>query len=59
MCTINDNHMMYGTSDMECKGHNFLTFWTFFCPFTQLWTQKIKILKKVEKNPEDLIILQT
>ena len=26
MCTINDNHMMYGSSDMERDGHNFLSF---------------------------------
>ena len=29
--------------------HNFLSFWTVFCPFTPLWTQKIKILKKWKK----------
>ena len=43
ICTINDNHMMYGSWDMECNGQNFLSFWTIFCPFT---AQKIKILKK-------------
>ena len=46
MCTINDNHMMYGSWDMEHNRHNFLSFWTIFCPFTPLWTQKIKILEK-------------
>ena len=30
-------------------GHNFLSFWTIFCPFTPLTTQKIKILKKGKK----------
>ena len=34
LCTINDNHMMYGSWDMECDKHNFLSFWTVFCPFT-------------------------
>ena len=58
ICTINDNHMMYGSWDMECNRQNFLSFWTVFCPFTPLWTQKIKIFKKVEKIPEDIIILQ-
>ena len=24
MCTINDNHMMNGSLDMECNEHNFL-----------------------------------
>ena len=45
ICTINDNHMMYGSWDMEYNRHNFLPFWTIFCPFTPLWTQKIKIFK--------------
>ena len=44
MCTINDNHMMYGSWDIECNGQNFLSFWTTFCTFTPLTTQKIKIL---------------
>ena len=30
MCTMNDNHMMYGSWDMECDGQNFLSFWTIF-----------------------------
>ena len=54
MCTINDNHMMYGSWDMECDGQNFLSFWTVFCPFTPLTTQKIKILKKWKKHLEIL-----
>ena len=44
MCTINDNHMMYGSWDMECDRHNFLSFGPFFalylfCPFTvpEIW----------------------
>ena len=46
ICTINYNHMMYGSWDMEHDRQNFLSFWTIFCPFTPLTTQKIKILKK-------------
>ena len=46
MCTLNDNHMMYGPRDTKCNWQNFLSFWTIFCPFTPLITQKIKILKK-------------
>ena len=46
-----------GSRDMECDRYNFLSFWTFFCPFTLLRTQKVKILKKWKK-PEDIIILQ-
>ena len=29
-CTINDNHMMYGSWDVECDRQNFLSFWTIF-----------------------------
>ena len=32
MCTINENNMMYGSSDMEQD--NFLSFGTVFCAFT-------------------------
>ena len=39
ICTINDNHMMYESSDMERDGQNLL-------PFYPLTTQKTKILKK-------------
>ena len=52
MCTINDNHMMYGFWDMERDRQNFLSFWTIFCPFTLLTAQKIKIFKKWKKHPE-------
>ena len=48
--TTNENHMMYGSWDI---GHNrpiFLLFWTIFCPFTPLTTQKIKLLKKTNKK---------
>ena len=46
LCTINDNHIMYGSWDMESDEQNFLSFWTIFCPFNPLTTRKIKILKK-------------
>ena len=58
MCTINANHMMYGSWDIERDGHNVLSFWTIFRPFTTPTTQKIKILKKGKKNPGFAIILQ-
>ena len=45
MCTINDNHMMYGSWDMECNRQNLFSFWIVFCSFTPLTTRKIKILK--------------
>ena len=42
---------------MERDRQIFLSFWTIFCPFTTLTTQKIKILKKMEKTFGDTIIL--
>ena len=44
ICTINDNYMMYGSWHMKHHREN-LSFWTVFCRFTPLITQKIKILK--------------
>ena len=49
MCTINDNHMINGSWDMECDSQIFCHFGPFVCPFTHL-TQKIKILKKMKKK---------
>ena len=57
MCTINDNCIMYGSWHIEHDRQIFLSFWTNFCPFTILKTQKIKILKKWKKTPGDIIIL--
>ena len=37
---------------LERDGHNFLSFWTMFCPFTTLTTRKIKILEKWKKHVE-------
>ena len=31
MHTINENHIMYGSWDMECSRQNFFLFWTIFC----------------------------
>ena len=56
-CTINDNHMMYDSWDMECDRQNFLSLWTVFCLFIPLTTQKSKFGKN-EKKPGDIIILQ-
>ena len=52
------NDIMYDSWDMEHERHNFLSFWTVFYPFTPLWTQKIRILKKWKKMPQDITILQ-
>ena len=50
LCTTNDDHMIYGSWDVESNIHNFLLFWAIFCPFTPLTTRKIKILKKNKKT---------
>ena len=34
---------MYGSSDMECNWHNFLSFWAIFCSLNQNF-EKIKLL---------------
>ena len=59
MSTINENHIMYDSWDMEHDRQNFFAFWTIFCPFTPpssppspLTTQKPRESKfwKNEKN---------
>ena len=54
MCTINDNHMVYGTWNMERDGQNFFSFWVIFCSFTPLTMTKITFLKKWKKHLEIL-----
>ena len=51
-CTINDNHMMYGSWAIKCNRQNFSSFWTIFCPFTHFTTRKIKILRNWKKHLE-------
>ena len=55
MCTINEDHMIYGSWNTRYN-RQFLSFWTIFCPFSLLTNWKIKILK-LKKIPGDLIIL--
>ena len=52
ICTINDNHIMYGSWDIE-RNRIFVVL-DHFCPFTALTTWKIKILKKWKKLLEIL-----
>ena len=56
MCTVNDNHMMYGSWDMARDWQMFLSFWIIFYPSTSLTTKKLKFWKN-EKKPGDIIIL--
>ena len=46
LCITNDDHIMYGSWDIEHNRHNFLLFYNIFYPFTSLVTWNIKILKK-------------
>ena len=46
VCTIIENHMIYGSCCSMRDRQNFLSFSAISCPFTPLSTQKIKILKK-------------
>ena len=52
MCNKNCNHMRYCSWYTEWDGHNFLTFWIIYSPFTPLTTWKIKIWKKWKKHLE-------
>ena len=56
LCTINDNHMMYHSWDMECDRQNFLPFCTVFAllPPNNPENQNFE---KMKKMPGDVIIL--
>ena len=56
MSPLNDNQCMHDFEDIEQNGQNFLSFWTVFCPFTSVGTQKITILEKKKKLTGDIII---
>ena len=57
-CVKNHDHMLHCSWDTVHDRFNFyFSFWAIFCPFSPLATQEIKIKKK-EKTPEDIIILQ-
>ena len=51
-CTINDNHMIYGSWDINCNRQIFLVIFGFFCPFTpQKWKyHKLKKKKHLETS---------
>ena len=57
MCTINDNHLMHGSWDMECNGQNLMLFWAFFLPFHPYNNQKSQNFVKMKKMHGDTIIL--
>ena len=47
--TINNNHMIHGSWDMDHDRHNFLSFWTVFGPFTPYESRQSKLWKD-DKN---------
>ena len=60
ICTINDNHMMYGSWYMEHNRQNFLSFLHHFLPFyphNNPENQNFEIMKK-KKTSQHIIILQ-
>ena len=57
MCTINEDHMIYGSWDIRCNKQKLLSFWAIFCPLSPLITWKIKIWKLKRKPPGDIVIL--
>ena len=59
MSTINENHIMYESWDMEHDRQNFFSFWTIFCPFTPSPPNnpENQNFEKMKKNDVDIIIL--
>ena len=57
ICTINDNHMMYGSWDMERNRQNFLSFWTIFCLYPPM-DPEAQNFGKMNNIHEDIIVLQ-
>ena len=45
MCTINEDHTIYGSWNIRRDRQKLLSFWALFCPLT-IWTIKILTLKK-------------
>ena len=54
---INDNHMIYGFSDMESNWQIFLSFWTIFCPFTPYNNPENQNFEKMKKTSGDIMYL--
>ena len=57
ICTINDNHMIYGSWDTECD-RQFFVILDCFLPFYPLMDPENQIFEKIKKIPENIIILQ-
>ena len=62
MSTLNQNHMMYDSWDMECNRQNVFSFWIIFAllshtPPPPPNNSKNQNLEKLKKIPRDIIIL--
>ena len=56
--TINDNHTMHGSWDMERNRQNFLSFWTVVFAILPSMDSVNQNFEKMKKTPGDIIILQ-
>ena len=56
MFTINDNHMIYGFSDIECNRQIFLVIFNCFLPFYLPSNLKYQNFEKLKKAPGDIIL---
>ena len=50
MCIIDDSHMMYGSWDMECKRHTFLSFWAGFFFFVLWWWWIVFVVRLTDEK---------
>ena len=50
LCITNDNHIMYGSWDMECNWQNFLSFWVIFLAFSPTNNLKNQNFEKMKKK---------
>ena len=57
--TTNDNHIMYGSWDIEFNWQNLFSFWTIFCSFTEkskFWKKSLEISSAYTCVPQMTII---
>ena len=55
MCTINEDHMIYGSWNVRCNRQKFLSFRAILYPFSPLTNWEIKILT-LKKTPQDIVL---
>ena len=56
MCTINDNHMMYGSSDIECDRQNFFVILDHYLPFYPPNSPKHQNFEKKKQKNEKTVL---